>query len=213
MGTVTSSKARSALALLIVGLWAGAATSGRAQEIPLDEVGFAMGSADAGLTVVEFGDFACSACAQFFRDTWPGLLARYVDTGKVRWVMVPFELGFRNSEEGVRAAHCAASQGSFWVMHDALFTRRDEWVGERNPESPLTDIAASVGLDEESFRACYERDLHEDRRGAANDAARAKGVRGTPTFFIGDVVAPGALTLETFADLIERALESGAPVG
>lgn len=210
---MTSSKARSVLGLLLVALWAGAATSARAQEVPLEDIGFAMGSAEAAVTVVEFGDFACSACAQFFRDTWPGLLARYVETGKVRWVMVPFALGFRNSDEGVRAAHCAASQGSFWVMHDALFARRDEWVDERNPEGRLTDIAASVGLDEESFRTCYERDLHEDRRDAANDAARTKGVRGTPTFFIGDVVAPGAITLETFADLIERVLERGAPIG
>lgn len=182
-----------------------------AQDFDVERIGFVLGSPEAPLTVVEFGDFACSACAAFFRDTWPGIKEQYVDSGRVRWVLVPFEIGFRNSEEGARAARCAADQDAFWPMHDALFRLRDEWVGERNPEDELVDIAVRAGLDGERFGVCYDEDPHEDQREAANDAARAQGIRGTPTFLIGEYVAPGAIALDTFVELIESALRSVDP--
>lgn len=176
-------------------------------------LGFSLGSPDASVIVVEYGDFACSACAQFAVSTWPTIRTRYVDSGQILWRMVPFELGFRNSEEGARAARCAAEQDAFWAMHDVLFARRDAWVGERSPEGALTALARSAGLDDARFEECYESDRMDDRMDAANRAAREKGVRGTPTFFIDGVAVQGALPVDAFVEILDRALASGGAGG
>ncbi|NJN70423.1 MAG: thioredoxin domain-containing protein [Nitrospira sp.] len=44
------------------------------------------GQANAPLTLIEYSDFTCGYCLKFFKDTWPRIQARYVDTGKVRFI-------------------------------------------------------------------------------------------------------------------------------
>ena len=172
-------------------------------------MGFDVGAEDAPVTVVEFADFACSACARFAAGTWPTLKERYVDDGRVRWRVVPFELGFRNSEEGARAARCAARQVAFSAVHDALFARRDEWVYERNPDDALRRIVVAEGVEPERFQACYESDAVDEAMEEANDAAEHRGVRGTPTFFVDGVPLQGALPVGAFVQILDRALEDG----
>lgn len=198
------------VALLVV--WT-APSRGLAQEHGSADLAFSLGSPDATVTVVEYGDFACSACAQFAEDTWPAIRDRYVDSGRILWRMIPFELGFPNSEEGARAARCAAEQGAFWPMHDILFARRDAWVRERSPGDALIGLADEAGLDAVRLEECNESDRMDDRMDAANRAAREKGVRGTPTFFIDGVAVQGALPVDAFVEILDRALSSGGTGG
>lgn len=191
------------IALLGLGLgW----TTLLAQEDGSPPPGFVLGSADAPVTVVEYGDFACSACAQFAHGAWPAVRERYVETGRVLWRMVPFDIGFRNSEEGAKAAYCAADQDAFWAMHDALFLRRDDWVDRRNPKDALLALAEDVGIEGGRFEACYEGDDAEDRIDAANREAKDAGIRGTPTFIVDGVPVQGALPEAAFIQILERSL-------
>lgn len=181
------------------------------QDAELDGVGFEAGYPAAPVLVVEYADFACSACAEFALETWPEIERDFVDTGLVRWHFVPFELGFRNSEEGLRAAECAGRQNRFDAMHDALFARRSAWVDERRPDEALMSLAAHAGLDTFAFEACYEDGDLEDRTRSANRAARRDGVRGTPTFFVNGHRVQGALPIAEFRALLLTALQgSGA---
>ena len=44
------------------------------------------GNLNAPVTLIEYSDFTCGYCIKFFKETWPRLQARYVDTGKVRFL-------------------------------------------------------------------------------------------------------------------------------
>ena len=194
-----------AMGLLASALLLGAATAVSGQEADLDEVAFSRGNPDAPVVIVEYADFACSACAEFARDTWPEIERRYVETGVVRWHFIPFELGFRNSEEGARAAQCSETLGSFWAMHDVLFARRSEWEDLRNPGDLLGEIAVEAGLDAPAFLDSYAENPGKARTRAATRAAKDDGIRGTPTFFINGFRVQGALPLDAFVQLIESA--------
>ncbi|MEX2471823.1 MAG: thioredoxin domain-containing protein [Gemmatimonadota bacterium] len=197
------------LAMTLLGLLF-AATGGSAQKADLDGVGHWIGDEQAPVVVVEYSDFACGACALFASTTWPVLHEEFVATGEVRWLVVPFELGFRNSEEGARAGECAADQDAFWSMKEALYRERSTWVDERNPEDELVALAGAEGLDAERFRACYDDKSFESRTESANEAARSDGVRGTPTFFINGFQVQGALPPEAFRQLLR---DADAPPG
>jgi protein-disulfide isomerase len=176
-----------------------------AQEVDLSEVGHARGEADAPIAVVEFGDFACGACAQFHDTTWPALDRDYVQTGRIVWRHVPFVLGFRRGDDATKAGECAAVQGEYWGMHDRLFGQQNEWKEGRKHKEVFFRYAQELGLDAEAFRECYDKNRGKDRTKQANRAAKDLGVRATPTFFIDGFRVQGALSVEAFAALLEEA--------
>jgi protein-disulfide isomerase len=57
---------------------------------PLPDI--VQGSPSAPVTIIEYASLTCSHCAAFHEETWPGLKARYVDTGKVRFILREFPL-------------------------------------------------------------------------------------------------------------------------
>src|SRR5919106_1078341 len=63
------------------------------------------GRADAPITLVEYSDFTCGYCLKFFRETWPRLQAKYIDTGKVKFVYRDYPRADRGA--GVEAAAAA----------------------------------------------------------------------------------------------------------
>lgn len=191
---------------LLMGL--AAATAGTrpvfAQDaVDLREFGYDRGDPDAPVAVVEFGDFGCSACGQFARESLSALHDEFVETGKVRWKYVPFLLGaFPNAAEAARAAECAAEQDAFWAMHDRLFAEQRAWSTSRKPETLFRRYAGDLELDAARFDSCYREKRGDERTRANNRAAARLGVRATPTFFINGKRLEGAPPLELFRALL-----------
>ncbi len=190
---------------VVFGALSTSPTAVSAQEADLEVLAYDRGSPDAPVVIVEYADFACGACGEFARDTWPAIYSEFIETGRVFWRFVPFELGFRNSDESVRLGHCGAVLGDFWELHDALFESQHDWLSERNPKDKLFAVATSLGHDLEAVEQCYDDNPGKDRTKDANRAARKDGVRATPTFFIDGFQVQGALPFEMFEGLIEAA--------
>jgi protein-disulfide isomerase len=176
-----------------------------AAQVDLSSVGHVTGDPDAPIAVVEFSDFACSACAEFARDSFGELRTRLIESGRVVWRQVPFVLGFRRGREATYAGECAADQGAFWPMHDALFADPRRWKSARDPDEVFLALAADLGLDLERFFRCIDDREPKARIDAANRAARELGVRATPAFYVAGRPALGALSVEAFVALVEAA--------
>jgi len=70
----------------------------------IERTAMTIGSPDAPIKLVEYGDYQCPFCARFNEASMPPLLADYIATGKVQLTFVPFSfLG----EESNRAAEAA----------------------------------------------------------------------------------------------------------
>jgi protein-disulfide isomerase len=198
------------LAALLARPAAFAADQAGTVHMRLDALEQARGRADAPVTVVEFTDYQCPYCRGFQATTWPRLKHRYVDTGKVRFIIRDLPLEFHSSARpAAEAAHCAGEQGRFWPMHDALL-RRDAKLDEES----LLRRARALGLDLARFRACVTGNKYESAIARNAAAAAALGVRGTPTFIIGRAVQgelegerlSGALPYEDFAAVLDALL-------
>ena len=197
----------------VVGLGVAAPGASAAQDVDLGGVGHVLGSPEAPITVVELGDFGCSACALFHETTWPAIEREFVQTGRIQWRHVPFLFGLRHGDDGTKAAECAADQGQYWEMHDLLYTRHKEWTRQRNPKDFLHAYAIELGLETEAFETCYRENHGKDRTRWATRAAAELDVSGTPTFFINGSRALGALTIEVFRGLLEEAERGPNPGG
>jgi protein-disulfide isomerase len=194
---------------------AAAADSPGAGELrlPLRPDEAARGSASAPLTMVEFTDYQCPYCRRFQAEVWPRLKHDYVDTGKLRFIVRDLPLSFHaHAQPAAEAAHCAAEQGRFWPMHDALLAS-----GSDLSERGLEHQAGALGLDVPRFEACVAAGRYAAviARNAAE--ADALGLRGTPAFLIGTVhegelrgqAVMGAMPYGDFAAVIREALAGG----
>ncbi|UCD25451.1 MAG: thioredoxin domain-containing protein [Gemmatimonadota bacterium] len=188
--------------LAVVLLWL-ISTAVSDEQIPDRGVGFDRGDPDAPLLVVEFADFGCAACAQFALETFPVIDELLIDSGHVRWRVIPFELGaFKRSREAAVASVCASEQNAFWRFHDSLFARRGEWQRARKPQALFETLAAGMDLDVIAFSQCYESDETERYVKELRKVARKSGVRGTPTFFVGERKLEGAPPTQDFVALL-----------
>jgi protein-disulfide isomerase len=173
------------------------------EAVSLDGMGYALGSGAAPVTVVEFSDFGCPYCASFALDTYPAIHAEFVETGRVRWIFVPFVLGiFPNGETAAMAAECAAAQGGFWGMHHILFQRQREWRREDAPPTLFLDFAALAGLEGAPFERCLTGGETAARLAHQVRTGQRIGMRATPSFVINGRLVEGALPYEQFRALL-----------
>ena len=50
------------------------------------------GRGDAPAIIIEYASMTCSHCAAFHKEVWPALKAKYVDTGKAKFILREFPL-------------------------------------------------------------------------------------------------------------------------
>jgi protein-disulfide isomerase len=146
-----------------------------------------MGSKDAPLTMVEFTDFQCPYCRQFYASTFAELKKNYIDTGKMRFYSRDMPLDFHpNAMRAAEAGRCAAEQGKFWPMRDLMAANPDKL----DLENLVTD-AGSLKLNVQTFRACVESD--KDKNAVQTDVMEALkiGADGTPAFVVGKSTPDG----------------------
>lgn len=171
------------------------------------------GRADAPITLIEYSDFTCGFCGRFFRETWPRLLAKYIETGKVRFVYRDYPRSDQGTGvEAAVAARCAGAQGRYWPMHDRLFSERG-----RLDSGSFKSYAKVIGLDETSFAKCFDEREYLESIFRDRQEANRWGFHGTPGFILIRTVAgstekepavaiPGAVPFEDFAEEIDRML-------
>ena len=168
--------------------------------------GHVMGSDSAPVTITEWADFECPACAQFAILTGPDIKQRLVATGQVRWIFRDFPLGMhRNSLSAHHAAQCAGEQGRFWEMHDQVFFNHGRWVPERRPERVLRELAKATAVDMARYDECMSDNRYGARLQQLQADAAARGISSTPTFEIGGQRVSGALLYDDLKKLVDRA--------
>jgi len=167
------------------------------------------GDLNAPLTVIEFSDFQCPFCLRHYTETQPALNEKYVDSGKVLWVYNNFPLNIHpQAPAAAVASECAADQGKFWEMHDALFNSVDKWSIDQ-PNDVFKSLAADIGLDADKFATCLS-DPAITERVNSDEAEGTQFVQGTPTFIIvhgseGSII-PGALPEASFSKVLDEQL-------
>jgi protein-disulfide isomerase len=161
----------------------------------------AIGPEDAGVTVVEFGDFQCPFCKRFFADVEQPLLQKY--TGKIRFVFRDFPMPEMHpySEVIAEAAHCAEDQHKFWEYHDLLFQRQPVL-----DKTALTTYARLLNLDITTFEQCLTSGKHKQHVQTNFGDGLALGITGTPTFFINGQKLVGAQPLSALSAYIDADL-------
>jgi protein-disulfide isomerase len=165
-----------------------------------------LGNSLAPVTVIEYASLTCGHCATFHADGFKVLKEKYIDTGKVRYILRDFPLDPLASA-GFMLAHCAG-EGKYFPMVDLLFAQQRSWTQTDKPVDALLSLARQAGFSQESFETCLKNQTIYD---GVNDV-RKRGtekfkVESTPTFFFNGRKYTGALTPKQLDDIIEPLLK------
>ena len=108
-----------------------------------------MGSESAKVTIVEFGDYQCHQCYNWYHNTKDSIVENYIETGKSNLVFVDLAFLGRDSLKAAAASYCAEEQGKYWEFHDLLYNYQEEIDSELTNSERLKAFASSLDLDRE----------------------------------------------------------------
>jgi protein-disulfide isomerase len=194
--------------LILCGILAFAVTDARAGSAGE----MSLGDPKAPVTVVEYASLGCSHCGVWAREVFPRLKQRYIDTGRVRFVLREMLTGDPAvAAAGFLTARCAPRDKYFQVVDD-LFAAQPRVEREGDDMPALLDAAARAGLTKAQVSACLG-----DHAALAALQARAEAnasenhVDGTPEFDVAGKRFKGETSLAVLASAIDAARPARRP--
>ncbi|HEU4520086.1 MAG TPA: DsbA family protein [Microvirga sp.] len=170
---------------------------------PLGDV--ALGPPDAKVTIIEYASMTCPHCAAFHQETWPELKKRWVDTGKVRFVLREFPLD-PLATAGFMLARCDG-ENKYYPIVDLLFSQQRAWAYAERPLDALRQMMKQAGFSQEKFDSCLkDQKLYDAVNAVKNRGMDVFKVESTPTFFINGQRHPGNLSIDEIEKVIKPIL-------
>lgn len=154
-----------------------------------------LGNPDGDVTVVEFFDYNCPYCKQ----AAPILKALIEQDNGVRLVYREWPILSEGSVFATRAALASRQQGKYEEFHWALMAL------PRANENSVLSAAESIGLDIEKLLSDMEAPEIDEHIALSMRLTQELGFQGTPSFVIGDAVAPGLIQLDQMRIMVEEA--------
>jgi protein-disulfide isomerase len=157
------------------------------------------GPAEAAVTLIEYGDYECPYCGAAYPIV-KEVQARMAERMRFVFRNFPISTAHPHAEQAAEAAEAAATQGSFWEMHDLLYENQ-----QRLRDEDLRSYAEKLGLDVGRFVSDLAEHVHADRVHEDFMSGVRSGVNGTPTFYINGARHDDSYDAETLLAALERA--------
>jgi protein-disulfide isomerase len=143
-----------------------------------------LGSPNASVTIVEFGDYQCPTCDEWYRSQEGQLVQKLVMTEKAKLVWRDFDYYGPDSVSASEAAYAAGEQGKFWQFHDLLFQNQQMpnsgWASKQNMET----FAQQLGLNMTEFDQSFNSGKYDSLVNSNHSLGVQAGISETPTFFL-----------------------------
>jgi len=173
----------------------------------------ALGKEDALVTIVEYMSMTCPHCAHFHTTTFDEIKKKYVDTGKVRFIIREFPFDPR-AAAAFMLARCNPSKPEelstaeqYFPMVAMLFKQQQTWAAADDGRAALLQMSKLAGFTEDSFTKCLTNQKLLDEVNATRErGSKEFGVNATPTFLINGKRFSGDMTVDTMSALIDSLL-------
>jgi protein-disulfide isomerase len=161
--------------------------------VPVTQHDHVLGSPDAPVTLVEYGDYECPFCGTAYPIV--NQVLRHFGP-KLRYVFRHFPLTkvHPDAERAAETAEFAGAHKHFWEMHDGLYENQD-----RLGPPLLFSLAETLGLSEVELRDALATEKYAPKVKSDFLGGVRSGVKGIPSFFINGRQYEG--TFE-FSDLV-----------
>lgn len=159
-------------------------------------------SGSAKVTLIEYADFQCPACASAYPIV-KKLEEDFNNDLRVVYRFFPLTQIHKNAMVSSQAAYAAGLQGKFWEMHDMIFENQTSW-SDTQARDIFVDYANKLGLDSKKFESDIDNQSTVKFITDEMNKAIAIGINSTPTFFVNGkhIQNPGGF--EEFKKIIQN---------
>lgn len=147
---------------------------------------FAQGDAKAPVVMIEYASLSCPHCGHFANEVLPELKKRYIDTGKMLYILRPYPL----NEPALKAADlvdCVAEKEGaerYYQFANVLFQTQGKWAYDATWSASLASIARVGGVSADMYAKCTSDTARETKVLKVKQQATELGVDHTPYIFI-----------------------------
>ena len=168
------------------------------------------GDATATVTMIEYGDFECPACAEYAQIV-DQLVSAYGNRVIFAFRNFPLYTIHPDAQISAQAAEAAGLQGKYWEMNDLLYQKQNDWV-TATPSSAVSEYfdgyATSLGLDVNKFNQDINSSQVTSKIAADVASGNAASIDHTPTFFVNLKQIPNPTSYADFQVVLDAALAS-----
>lgn len=165
------------------------------------------GKKDAPVTIIEYADFQCPACAAYHPIVHQLLTA---NKDKIFYVyrMFPLRSIHRNAIISSQAGYAAQKQGAFFKYDDFLYDNQQEWADLPDPTAKFIDYAKSLKLDVNKFKTDMNSSEAKKYVEDMENQALNEGINATPTFIVNGNKIVNPNSLEEFQKIIDSEINN-----
>ncbi len=165
------------------------------------------GNPTANVTIIEF---ACLQCpySKAAEPVVKQVLNSYDGEVRIAFFFFPLPQHLHGQLAAV-ADYCAGEQGKFWEYHDLLFDMQDQFNNHASEEQVLdtmNNAATQLDLNMTKFSICINSDDAKQKVLSDIELGNKLGLKGTPTFFIGDKELVGPQSFEAFKSILDKSV-------
>ena len=169
---------------------------------PISPADWPLGSDQAPVKIVEYGDYDCGAC-RTAHATVKKLVEQRGDVIQIAYRQFPLMKQHPRAMPSALAAMAAGNQGKFWQMHEMIFEGAHEPSDER-----LRSYAEALELDMEQFALDIEDKQLEREILRRRMEGLKSGLNATPSFWINGKKHEGPISLDGLVKAVDAATES-----
>lgn len=167
-----------------------------------------LGNNSKKVSLVEYGDFQCPACASF-HPIIKQVVEKYKEDIEFQFRNFPLSQIHPNARAASRAAEAAGKQNKYWEMHDLLYEQQDQWSSSQNAVPIFESYASELKLDIEKFKKDYASTEINSIINADFAEGQKLGVDSTPSFFLqGKKLNPAPTSVDEFSKVIDEAIKN-----
>ena len=148
------------------------------------QISHTLGSDNAPITIIEFGDYQCPFCGEWYQQVSPKLNEKYIMTGQVELIFVDYPFLGPDSYPTAYASFCAEEQNKYWEFHEIVFVNQkntnDGWASTDN----IRGFAQDIGLNIDMYDQCMNSTTFKQKLDDNLQVGREHEINQTPTFIV-----------------------------
>lgn len=175
----------------------------------------ALGKDDAPIKVIEYMSMTCPHCAHFHITTFEPIKEKYIDSGKVQFIIreFPFDpvatAAFMLARSNPQNPTEHATPEQYFAMVSMLFKQQRAWAApaDKDVRNALMQSVKIAGYTQQTFEACLtNQTLLDEINASVKRGADEFNINSTPTFLINGKKYSGDMSVESMSALIDSLL-------
>ncbi len=165
-----------------------------------------LGNPSSQIIVFEYSSPTCTHCAYFHKEIFPAIKTKYIDTGKVAYIIRPL-ISSKQDLDAAILTRCVPPE-QFLKLVTILYEKQDSWAFNTNYREILTNIGQLATLTPEQYTNCLTNNAVADFFiNNTRAITRLPKFMGTPSFVIDGSLLDAAYTLDNLSNAIDAAIK------